>query len=230
MNQVFISYRQEDDAYAATVRSLADQFKNQGLPVVLDQVLLDENPGGPDEGWPRWCEAHAEKSACVLICCSRGWFDSYRGVGAPGSGLGAALEAAVFSQGIYNEKQHNARIRLVILNNFSVADIPPRLQAWHIFRPSAQPADFDLMTRWIRKRLAMPASPATLASKVVYIEEARYDMRAERANLVSVLKDKAWTVLPDAAVVGKPLEDMLRDSPRIHTIIGVLSGGRSIIP
>ena len=31
-----------------------------------------------DETWPNWREDRAEKSACVLIVCSSGWFDSYR--------------------------------------------------------------------------------------------------------------------------------------------------------
>jgi hypothetical protein len=161
MNHVFLSYRLESDDHAEAVRTLGEQLKAANLPVELDQFYIEVNPGGPDEGWPKWCEDRAEKSACVLIVCSKGWFDSYRKEGSPSLGLGAAQEAAVFSQRIYDDQGHNARVRLVILDDFDENDIPPRLKRWQIFRPFSRVAEFDRMTKWIRQRLATSVSTAS---------------------------------------------------------------------
>jgi hypothetical protein len=161
MNHVFLSYRLESEDHAKAVRTLGEQLKAANVPVELDQFYIEDNPGGPDEGWPKWCEDRAEKSACVLIVCSKGWFDSYRKEGRPGWGLGAAQEAAVFSQQIYDDRGHNARVRLVILDDFDENDIPPRLKRWQIFRPFSRVAELDRMTKWIRQRLTTPVSSAS---------------------------------------------------------------------
>jgi hypothetical protein len=163
----------------------------------LDQFYLEDHPGGPDEGWRKWCEDRAEKSACVLIVCSKGWFDSYRKQGPPGRGLGAALEAAVFSEEIYDEKGRNARVRLVNLANFSEAGIPPRLKDWHIFRLFSGVEEFDQMTKWIRQRLAMPGSSGS-PPKVAFLAECAFDMQRERKKLQSFLEDDGWQVRPSS--------------------------------
>jgi hypothetical protein len=195
MNHVFLSYRHESDAHAKAVRELGERLKATGVPVELDQFYIDNHPGGPDEGWRKWCEDRAEKSTCVLIVCSKGWFDSYRKEGAPGEGLGAALEAAAFSGEIYDDKGRNARIRLVNLDNFGEACIPQRLRDWHIFRPFIGDAEFTQMTKWIRQRLAMPGSLGS-PPKVVFLAECTFDMREERTKLQSFLEDKEWQVRP----------------------------------
>jgi TIR domain len=195
MNHVFLSYRHESDDHAKAVRNLGERLKAADLPVELDQFYTEDYPGGPDEGWRKWCEDRAEKSACVLIVCSKGWFDSYRKEGPPGKGLGAALEAAVFSGQIYDEKGRNARVRLVNLDNFSEAGIPTRLKDWHIFRLFRAVAEFDQMTKWIRQRLAVPGSLKS-PPKVVFLAECAFDMQRERKKLQSFLEDEDWQVRP----------------------------------
>src|SRR5258707_1376765 len=81
MNQVFLSYRHENEAHSKLVRNLAEKLRAEGHLVALDQFLKDKHAGGPDDGWRKWSERCAEKSSCVLIICSKGWFDSYRGEG-----------------------------------------------------------------------------------------------------------------------------------------------------
>jgi hypothetical protein len=215
MNHIFLSYRHESDDHAKTVRNLGEKLKAAGLPVELDQFYIDDYPGGPDEGWRKWCEDRAEKSACVLIVSSKGWFDSYRKEGTPGQGLGAALEAAVFSGEIYDEKGHNARVRLVNLDNFNEACIPQRLKDWHIFRPFSSVAEFDQMTKWIRQRLAMPGSSGS-PPRVVFLAECAFDMQQERKKLQSFLEDQHWQVRPtskyDPAARESALQADLRES------------------
>lgn len=195
MNHVFLSYRHESDDHARNVRRLGERLRDRDIPVALDQFYLEENPGGPDGGWRKWCEDHAEQSACVLIACSKGWFDCYRKEGESVVGLGAALEADVFAQEIYDEKGYNARVRLVILDDFNAAEIPPRLRAWHIFRPFAEDDEFDQTAKWIRKRLAMPLTQGR-AQKTVFLAECVFDMQKERRKLKSFLEEKNWKVLP----------------------------------
>jgi hypothetical protein len=215
MNHVFLSYRHESEIHAKSVRNLGERLKAADLPVELDQFYIEDHPGGPDETWPKWCEERAEKSACVLIVCSKGWFDSYRMEGVPGKGLGVAHEAAVFSQQVYDDKGHNARVRLVILDDFNEDGIPPRLKGWQIFRPFSGTAEFDQMTKWIRQRLAMPGSPGG-PPKVVLMAECAFDMQEERRKLQSLLKDDHWQVRPtskyDLAGREAALEADLRES------------------
>jgi hypothetical protein len=195
MNHVFLSYRHESDDHAKAVWDLGEKLKVAGLPVELDQFCVEGYPDGPDEGWRKWCENRAEKSACVLIVCSKGWFDCYMKEGTPSNGLGAALEAAVFSGEIYDEKGRNARVRLVNLDNFSEAGIPQRLKDCHIFRLFSSVSEFNQMTKWIRQRLAMPGSSVS-PPKVVFLAECAFDMQKEREKLKSFLQEKGWQVRP----------------------------------
>ena len=96
-NQVFLSYRHESLEHARAVRRLGELLRQVKIPVALDQFYLEEHPGEPDLGWPKWCEDCANKSACVLVIASAGWFAAYDGEGEPGiGGYGAAVEAALF--------------------------------------------------------------------------------------------------------------------------------------
>src|SRR3977135_3711189 len=110
IKQVFISYRHESPEHARSVRRLSELLQQAKLPVMLDQFYLDAHPGGPDEGWPKWCEDCANQSACVLIIASEGWFVAYNKTAAKGSGLGAATEADLFRQDLWDEQGQNVRI------------------------------------------------------------------------------------------------------------------------
>src|SRR5436305_1635035 len=98
LKQVFISYRHENSEHAQTVRQLGELLRQAKVPVAFDQFLLEELPGGPDEGWPKWCEDCANKSICVLIIASEGWFGAYEKHEQAGIGLGAASEADLIRQ------------------------------------------------------------------------------------------------------------------------------------
>jgi hypothetical protein len=59
LQQIFISYRQETPEHQRAVRRLGEVLRRANIPVALDQFFLEENPGGPDEGWAKWCEDRA---------------------------------------------------------------------------------------------------------------------------------------------------------------------------
>jgi hypothetical protein len=151
-NQIFISYRHESPDHSRAVRRLGERLRQAGLPVMLDQFYLEDHPGGPDEGWPKWCEDCANQSTCVLVVASEGWFAAYNKTELPGQGLGAATEADLFRQELWDQKGHNERIRLTFLHSIAAENIPIRLRGWHQYRPF-DTAGPDELIRWLASRL-----------------------------------------------------------------------------
>jgi hypothetical protein len=155
MRHVFISYRHETPEHARAVRRLAELLRQASIPIALDQFHLEEHPGGPDLGWPKWCEDCANQSACVLIIGSEGWFSAYEKTASPGLGLGAATEADLFRQALWDEQGNNARIRLAFLHNLSAQQVPVRLRAWHQFRPFDNDDQLNQLIRWVASCLGI---------------------------------------------------------------------------
>jgi hypothetical protein len=157
MQQVFISYRHENANHARTVRRLGELLRQAKIPVALDQFLDDEKPGGPESGWPKWCEDCAIHSASVLIIASEGWFAAYNKdeTASPDVGRGAASEADIIRQALYDEKGDNQRFRLAFLSDIAADKVPVRLRAWSHFRPFENDAQMDALIRWIAQRLGM---------------------------------------------------------------------------
>lgn len=153
-NQVFISYRHESPEHSRAVRRLGEMLRQADIPVMLDQFYLEEHPGGPDEGWPKWSEDCAIESACVLIVASEGWFAAYNRTEPPSMGLGAATEAALLRQNFYDTQGQSERIRLIILHQLEADEIPVQLRAWHQFRPFDSPGRSE-MIRWAERRLGI---------------------------------------------------------------------------
>jgi hypothetical protein len=149
LQHVFISYRHESLEHARTVRRLGELLRQAEIPVALDQFHLEEHPGGPDLGWPKWCEDCANQSACVLIIGSEGWFSAYEKTASPGLGLGAATEADLFRQALWDEQGNNTRIRLAFLHNLSIQQVPVRLRAWHQFRPFDNDDQLNQLIGWV---------------------------------------------------------------------------------
>jgi SEFIR domain-containing protein len=148
LKQVFLSYRHESLEHARAVLRLGQLLRQAKIPVAMDQFYLDDNPEGPNEGWPKWCEDCANGSACVLIIASEGWFAAYNRTAEPG-GLGAATEADLFRQVFWDERGHNERVRLAFLHEVAANKVPVRLRAWHSFRPFESDAALDRLIRWL---------------------------------------------------------------------------------
>ncbi|HMO66406.1 MAG TPA: TIR domain-containing protein [Verrucomicrobiota bacterium] len=154
INQVFLSYRHESPEHARAVKRLGELLRQANLPVVLDQFSLDEHPGGPDAGgWPKWCEDCANQSPCVVIVASEGWFAAYESPGSVSGGFGAASEARLFRQDLYEQKGNNERLRLAFLHEVVPDKVPKGLRAWHQFRPFDRDDQLDQLVRWIASRL-----------------------------------------------------------------------------
>ena len=155
LNQIFISYRHENQEHSRAVRKLGEQLRQAGLPVMLDQLYLDEHPGGPNEGWPLWCENNLNNSTCVLIIASEGWFAAYDGTTPPRMGLGAAVEAALVRQNLYDQKGNNERFRLTFLDNIAADKVPVSLRGWHQFQLFESNDQLDQLVRWAANCLGL---------------------------------------------------------------------------
>jgi hypothetical protein len=149
MANVFLSYRHENDEHRARVRDLALRLENAGVTVVLDQFAQERefNGGGPPEGWPQWSTAQAgSPDHKVLIVGTPAWFKVFNRTEVPGTGLGAAAEAGVIMQRLYNAGFVTADIRIVFLIDLDQSIVPLELQRYHRF---SDPADFSDLARWL---------------------------------------------------------------------------------
>lgn len=224
INQVFISYRHEHSEHARAVRRLAELLRQAALPVMFDQFYLDENPGGPEEGWPKWCEDHAKQSACIIIIASGGWFAACDNSAKPGMGLGAATEAELFRQALYDDTGVNNRLRLVFLNSVAPDHVPGPLHAWPSFRPLADDAQLQRLIRWAADCLGLEnIEPPT----VHWPEPASYepdlaDRKQEWAiiqNLLSGRQNERIVLIEGASGLGKTA--LLRETRAYGKQLGV---------
>jgi hypothetical protein len=225
LQHVFISYRHESPEHAQAVRRLGELFRQAEIPVALDQFYLDEFPGGPDVGWPKWCEDCANKSACVLIIGSEGWFSAYEKTAPPGLGLGAATEADLFRQWLYDGGGDNPRIRLAFLHNVPSQQVPARLRAWHQFRPFVDNVQLHQLVRWIADRLGLGKIelatvqwPASVAFRPDLADRAREEWPAI-VDLLAGRSRQRILLYEGASGLGK--STLLRQAAKYARLLGI---------
>jgi hypothetical protein len=150
LNQVFVSYRRENDAHVERVRRLAEELREQELVVAFDEFYLADHPGGPDEKWSRWCINQAKESACVLIVGSPSWYVAFASPQAapPAEGLGAAAEANVIQEQLFQSKWIATRHRIVLLDDADANGLPAEISGWRQFRPHSSTKDRTDLIRW----------------------------------------------------------------------------------
>ena len=144
MSQVFLSYRQTDDEQRKRVRDFGERLRRCGIDVVLDQFFLDTNPAGPN--WAKWSSDGALNTKRVLIVGTEAWFQCYDQNQPPGTGLGAAYEAIVIRQRIYEAGGTIDDIRIVLFDDAEAANIPGDLRGYHRFHAER---DFENIVRWL---------------------------------------------------------------------------------
>ena len=145
---VFISFRHENDAHRARVRSLADQLLADGVVVVLDEIFLEQNPGGPDKTWPHWCREQVEKADKVLMVPTPGWVASYDKEDSPEAGPGAAYEAHVIRQKLYELGTVNPSFRVLLFEGMDHATVPTDLRGYHAYNVEND-ASYNHLKRWL---------------------------------------------------------------------------------
>jgi tetratricopeptide (TPR) repeat protein len=146
MPQVFISYRQVNDAQRKRVRSFGERLRDCGIKVILDQFYLDDHPGGPPDKWPKWSSDQAINAERVIIIGSEAWFLCFDGKQAPGTGLGAACEADDLRQRIYDSANINENIRVVLFDDADSKFVSFKLKGYHRFHAEH---DFNAIVKWL---------------------------------------------------------------------------------
>lgn len=146
MCEVFLSYRQIDDAQRARALAFAEKLVSCGISVILDQLYLKANPGGPPDGWPKWSSDRATRTSKVLILGSKEWFQCFDGTQGPGTGLGAACEANDLRQRIYEAAGVNEVIRVVLFDDSDSAHISSHIARYHRFHADR---DYTSIVQWL---------------------------------------------------------------------------------
>jgi hypothetical protein len=226
LNQVFISYRHESIEHARAVARLAERLRQANIPVALDQFYLREYPGGPNEGWAKWCEDHANNSMCVLIIASEGWFAAYdKTETAQPGGLGAATEADLFRDAFLQDRGHNERVRLVFLHEVALNRVPVRLRTWHNFRLFESGAAFDELVPWLASRLQLrgielPSArwPTPIEYKPDLADRLKYEWQAIVDLLAGRSRERILLFQGDSGL-GKSL--LVRYAAKYVSLLGI---------
>lgn len=156
--KIFISYRQESDALSAQVLALAERLIQSNITVELDRLYFRAHPGGPPEGWPKWCENQVTLAHKTLIVASPGWFAAYEGKASAGTGLGAAYEAGLVQQMLYNAQGRNDQFRLVFLAPMAASAVPVGLQRWHQYMLYKGDSEFSDLLAWLSDSATAPTT------------------------------------------------------------------------
>jgi hypothetical protein len=144
--QVFISYSHASDDYKQRVRDLVLWLRAEGISVIIDD---DKLPGGPDEGWPLWCESQVKYADKVLIACDEGYARSVEPARAGDLRKGVVWEARVIQDLLFDAQTINPRFRPVLLRESDDGHVPQMLQRYHHFRLYA-PGGPEQLLAWLR--------------------------------------------------------------------------------
>lgn len=212
MPSVFISYRQLDDAQRRKVRDFAERLRSRGVDVTLDQFYKEAKPGGPPEGWPKWSSDQAIHSERVLVVGNTPWFHCFDGKEGPGTGLGAACEAGIIRQRLYDLGGMNDVIRVVYFDKPDLEAISFELKRYDRFHVASH---FEDIVAWLG--VTPPAAtsprpdPATLTwpsrcpnfkpnmanrhEEFAFFADTLCDNTSERATIISADTDHGKTKL-----------------------------------
>ena len=135
--RVFVSYAHDpaNPAHAGRVLELADQLRDDGLNVVIDQY--DPNP---KEGWPLWMETNLEAAEFVLLVCTPAYHRRVVRQEAAGVGLGVQWEGNLIYNRLYGNLSQGGRYIPVLLDGGDPTNIPTPVQGFTFYRL----AHFDL--------------------------------------------------------------------------------------
>ena len=169
MPEVFISYYQNDDNHRRRVRTLAEDLRNSGANVVLDEFYLEAHPGGPPEGWDTWCAQNSLKAEYVIIIGSKEWFQRFENKIPPRRGLGAAREAVDIRSRIHAAKGLPNNIRVVV---FADVDLKLISTPFDLYQSFHAERDFGKILEWLGCEQSLIAnSPVASTSRMERFKE-----------------------------------------------------------
>jgi hypothetical protein len=151
--RVFVSYSHDSEEHKARVRAFVARLRGEGILVVFDEDVAKN--GGPDEGWPRWCERQIDESDYVLACCTAIFHARFEEKQPEGVGRGIVWEASSIRQYLYDNPDANRRVRALILEECDRVHVPRKLRPYHVFLPE-MPESYKELLGWVK------AKPATV--------------------------------------------------------------------
>ena len=131
MDTIFISYSHDSEEHRQRVIELTKRLRGDGVRVVIDEDML---PGGPDKGWPHWCEKQVSHADRVLLVCTETYCRRYDCDEVEGTGLGVVCEGRIIRQILWDKAGKNKQFRPVLLDSANSNHIPLGLKGYHCFQ------------------------------------------------------------------------------------------------
>ena len=154
--KVFISYSQDSDDHAETVRLLAERLNNDRLQVTLDQWIES-----PEDGWPLWSEKQVlDEQQSVLMVCTETYRRRAMAEEETGTGLGAAWEARIIRQCMFDAGGRNTRFIPVLIGSAQPDSIPRFIKAATYYRVDISREYARLLNRLRPRPAARPLAAA----------------------------------------------------------------------
>ncbi len=148
---VFISYSHDSAAHEQRVLALADQLRDKGVDVRLDQYEPH-----PAEGRPRWLERQVRESRFVLLVCTEAYRRGYDRDGQPDGDHDARWESLIAERMLFEAGAYNERLIPILLDGGAQDDIPPSLRSFSFHR---LPQDYDNLYRRLTGQPRTPPRP-----------------------------------------------------------------------
>lgn len=108
---VFISYSQDNIAFADKVLAFSNRLRSEGIDAILDQY-----EEAPSEGWPRWAEKSINNADYVIVVASKGYYDKIYEKVDQGKGRGAKWEGNLIYQKLYMSDSVNRKFIPVVFD------------------------------------------------------------------------------------------------------------------
>lgn len=140
MPRVFISYAHDDSDHADSVHILSDRLRYDGIEAMFDGYVEH----GPPEGFPRWAERSIREADFVLAITSPTYRRRWEGEPAQKRSLGAAWEAHLLAQMLYESPDENEKVIPVLLHGMAREELPKALCA---YRHYDYPREYEPLLR-----------------------------------------------------------------------------------
>jgi hypothetical protein len=220
--KVFISYSHDSDEHKERVREFCNWLRTQGVECSIDADI--QSPAGPPQGWPHWMQERIDWADFVLVVFSESYRRRFDGKEAQGVGLGAAWEAALITQDLYDTGQ-NTKFLPVVFSSTDKKHIPPPLKRWNLYDLSQAAERKDLHDKMLGEiRRALDRRERKL---VLFHETGgtREDQWLPNAGTKEEALNQLWHIAKRSfeadALIGRPItSDKLRQSSCLILTIG----------
>jgi hypothetical protein len=161
--KVFVSYSHDSEAHKARVRDFVARLRGEGIVVLYDEDVA--NVGGPNEGWPRWCERQIGECDYILACCTAMFHERFDGRQQAATGRGVAWEAHSVRQYLYDNPDANQKVRPLILAETDLVYVPNALRSFHIFLATHDESYAQLLG-WLGAATGIIAAETAVAPEI----------------------------------------------------------------